>query len=329
MKLKRILFSLLVGAIIFNSCKGNDTPKDNFDHAAQALLDDQKINEYLETHFYTPPAANENFGVIDTILNGETPIKDIVQTKNITFEGVDYNLYYIIDLPEGSGEHPTKLDRVFTKYKGTTIDNEQKVFDERSVNYTWFTLTGGAIPGWTYGLPLYKAASTIISAEDEPFEFDQPGKGVLFIPSGLAYRNLGAGAVLPNTSLTFHIVLGAIERNDLDADGLYSLYEDLNNDQNFDNDDTDGDKKPNFRDTDDDGDRILTKYENADPNEDHNPSDALDTDGDNIPNYLDDDDDGDGILTSLEEADPNNDGNPDDAVDSDGDNIPDYLDPTN
>jgi hypothetical protein len=329
MKLKLLILSLFVGITIFISCKGNDTPKDEFDYAAQALLDDEKINEFLETHFYTPPTANENFGVIDTILNGETPIKDIVQTKNVTFKDVDYKLYYVIALPEGSGEQPSKVDRVFTKYKGITIDNEQKVFDERSVNYTWFNLAGGVIPGWTYGMPLYKAASTIISGEDEPFEFDQPGKGVLFIPSGLGYGNLGAGSVSPNTSLTFHIVLGAIDRNDADLDGIYSIYEDLNNNQDFDDDDTDGDKRFNYADSDDDNDGLLTKYESADPNEDHNPNDALDTDGDNTPNYLDNDDDGDGIITGLEEADPNHDGNPDDAVDSDGDNIPDYLDPTN
>ncbi|MCP3935906.1 MAG: CSLREA domain-containing protein, partial [Actinomycetia bacterium] len=51
-----------------------------------------------------------------------------------------------------------------------------------------------------------------------------------------------------------------------------------------------------------------------------------DTDGDLTPNYLDADDDGDGTLTSAENADPNSDGDPRDAVDSDWDGEPDYLD---
>ena len=38
---------------------------------------------------------------------------------------------------------------------------------------------------------------------------------------------------------------------------------------------------------------------------------------------------GDGIPTEDEDADPNGDGNPDDAVDTDGDGVPDYLDPNN
>ncbi|MFV0540147.1 MAG: hypothetical protein ACK5MZ_02785 [Aestuariibaculum sp.] len=52
----------------------------------------------------------------------------------------------------------------------------------------------------------------------------------------------------------------------------------------------------------------------------------LDTDGDNTPDFLDADDDGDGKPTSEENADPNGDGNPDDAIDTDNDGTPDYLD---
>jgi len=52
----------------------------------------------------------------------------------------------------------------------------------------------------------------------------------------------------------------------------------------------------------------------------------LNTDDDDDPNFLDADDDNDGIPTKDENADPNGDGNPDDALDSDKDGFPDYLD---
>lgn len=65
--------------------------------------------------------------------------------------------------------------------------------------------------------------------------------------------------------------------------------------------DTDGDGIPNYKDADDDGDNILTKDENPDPNGDGILDDAQDTDGDGTPDYLDDDDDGDGVLTRDEE----------------------------
>lgn len=80
-----------------------------------------------------------------------------------------------------------------------------------------------------------------------------------------------------------------------DNDGVLAILE-------FDGD-TDGDGLPNFIDADDDGDNILTKDENPDPNSDGDLSDAQDTDGDGIPDYLDADDDGDGINTIDEEND--------------------------
>ncbi|WP_177731358.1 RHS repeat domain-containing protein [Flavobacterium inviolabile] len=74
-----------------------------------------------------------------------------------------------------------------------------------------------------------------------------------------------------------------------DGDGLYDIFEDVNNDNNLTNDDTDGDGIPNYLDLDDDGDGYATweAIEGADPNGDHNPSDAIDSDGDGIPDYLD------------------------------------------
>ncbi len=91
--------------------------------------------------------------------------------------------------------------------------------------------------------------------------------------------------------------------------------------------DTDGDGMPNWRDPDDDGDGVFTRFEAPDPNGDGDPSDARDTDANGVPDYLDPDDDGDGTPTLEEGADPNGDGDPADALNSDGVGLPDYLDP--
>lgn len=91
--------------------------------------------------------------------------------------------------------------------------------------------------------------------------------------------------------------------------------------------DFDGDGLPDYRDVDDDGDGVHTRFEAPDPNGNGRPDDARDTDGDGVPDYLDTDDDGDGLATIDEMADPNGDGNPDDAVDTNGNGVPDYLDP--
>ena len=88
-----------------------------------------------------------------------------------------------------------------------------------------------------------------------------------------------------------------------DNDGVPAESEDINGNSDLEDDDTDGDGLPNYIDADDDGDNILTKNENPDPNGDGDLSDAQDTDLDGIPDYLDDDDDGDGIKTRDEEND--------------------------
>lgn len=97
-----------------------------------------------------------------------------------------------------------------------------------------------------------------------------------------------------------------------DNDGIPSKLEDINKDGNLKNDDTDGDGLPNYIDSDDDGDNVLTKDEGITYDAEKQELTAKDTDGDKIPDYLDTDDDGDGVLTRDEEntsqdQDPTND----------------------
>ncbi|MBF4986473.1 gliding motility-associated C-terminal domain-containing protein, partial [Nonlabens mediterrranea] len=89
--------------------------------------------------------------------------------------------------------------------------------------------------------------------------------------------------------------------------------------------DTDGDGIPDVFDIDDDGDGVATIYEDYDG--DNDPTNQ-DSDGDGIPDYLDTDDDGDGLATADEGANPDGDLNPNtgNTSDIDNDGIPDYLD---
>jgi len=64
------------------------------------------------------------------------------------------------------------------------------------------------------------------------------------------------------------LVLSAIScSQDSDGDGQPDVTEDLNMDGNLENDDTDGDTIPNYRDNDDDGDGVLTRLEQIGPNQ--------------------------------------------------------------
>lgn len=328
----KIINYLLVLSILlaFSSCNEDDVAAP-FDHVAQAIKDKEILKTFLESHYYTPPTTGENFGVVDTIKNGETSLMSLVTPKEVGFGDINYTIYYLKNAIEGTGESPKKVDSALVNYKGLLLtkindDHSKRTVFDKNESYTfWANLYGKVIPGWTEALPNFKEGEIIIN-EEEPLNFENTGKGIIFIPSGLAYRE-GVTASIPSSScLMFHVEMAMIKRNDQDRDGIKSVFEDLDNDDLFTDHDTDNDEKPNFVDFDDDGDGLSTKHENADPDGDGNPMDAIDTNTDGTPDYLDDDDDGDGILTENENADPDGDGDPSDAKDTDGDNTPDYLD---
>ncbi|WP_163444385.1 RHS repeat domain-containing protein [Flavobacterium columnare] len=129
--------------------------------------------------------------------------------------------------------------------------------------------------------------------------------------------------------------------SDSDKDGLYDIYEYSVPNITI---DVDKDGIVNHLDPDDDGDGILTKYESADTDNDHNPVTgvpALNTNADphpnnsqaltnTLPNYLDDDDDGDGYKTwEIVEGGPGKSNSTPGlayTADTNSDNIPNYLD---
>lgn len=65
------------------------------------------------------------------------------------------------------------------------------------------------------------------------------------------------------TGLKIGVVGQPLAQRDSDHDGILDLTEDLNHDGNLENDDTDGDGLPNYRDPDDDNDGVLTALEGS------------------------------------------------------------------
>ncbi|MFK5959052.1 MAG: FKBP-type peptidyl-prolyl cis-trans isomerase [Lutibacter sp.] len=278
MKFKKLFLILAVSIVIF-SCKNDDVVDVNTDAASQSLIDDEALIEYLQTHY-----LNEEDGGIWTITNNEPSlmIDGRLETQNIIKDEIDYKLYYLMQEPGVETEmSPSRADSVLTTYTGMLLDST--VFDSRST-LVWFSLTT-LIEGWSYGFTNFKGGTKIVN-DDESFYYENSGKGILFIPSGLGYGSLGNGFIAPNEPLVFQITLNDVKESDDDNDGILSKNEDLDHDGNVKNDDTDGDFIPNYLDPDDDNDGILTKDEDA--NNDGDPRND-DTDGDGIPDYLDTD----------------------------------------
>lgn len=275
MKFKTLFFILAVSTVIF-SCKKDDDNA-SFDAAKQALEDDVILIDYLQKHY-----LNETDGGIWTIKNGETPLMEQVETQNISKNDISYKLYFLTE-NEGATVSPSSVDSIYYKYTGMLLDST--VFDSNP-NFSWGNATlDKLILGWQYGFTNFKGGNVVINA-DESFDFVDYGKGILFIPSGLAYGNNAQSVIPKNSPLLFEISLKSVKLTDHDLDGVLSKFEDLNGDNDLTNDDTDNDGIPNYFDTDDDGDGKLTRDEDTNNNGNWFDDDA---DGDGIPNFLDKD----------------------------------------
>ncbi len=278
----KFLFVVAILFIYASSCKDDIVePPTPFDHVAQEAKDRDSLQTYMQTHFVDAD------GLLQNITGDETPVKDLVQTIHVTYapygseEEVNYELYYYM-IEEGLNDSPTVVDVVNVSYEGFFTDAE--VFDQNNYGGD-FHLDGSVIPGWSYALPYFKSGYPE-EQEDGSFEYFDTGRGILFVPSGLAYADRGSasGAIAPNTPLLFYVELNTVFRTDYDDDTILSMYEDINGNGDYKDDDTDADGTPNYRDADDDGDGTLTKDEDADGDGDVTNDD---TDGDGIPNYLD------------------------------------------
>jgi len=139
---------------------------------------------------------------------------------------------------------------------------DETVFDS-TVNPAVLDLVN-LIQGWRNVLMEFNTAEpNYVINPDGTVQYNNYGFGAMFLPSGLAYFASSPTGIPLYSNLIFKFELYQSSPNDHDGDGIFSHLEDLNNNQNVYDDDTDGDNIPNFLDTNDDNDTLLTKNELA------------------------------------------------------------------
>ncbi|SNR15733.1 FKBP-type peptidyl-prolyl cis-trans isomerase [Tenacibaculum jejuense] len=294
MKIKHILLIGIISILVY-SCGDNDpvsTIDPNFDHAAQSTIDNDSLVKFFQNHYY-----DLDTDLVKPMEDGKTPLsqdpnlitQDVVETIN--GNDIDFKLYaYVRDEGTSSKGNPTVVDSVLVNYSGRKILDSERISPVQfDINTNlWFVLGSSVIRGWTFGMTNFKGGVNA-TMPNGPITYSGTGKGVLFIPSGLAYRNEGqpSGGILPNDILMFYVEMNDIVADtDIDNDGIPSILEDLDGDGRPWNDDTDGNGVPNFLDPDDDGDLVLTRNEDT-MIEDGNPlNDFSDTDNPSLPDYL-------------------------------------------
>jgi FKBP-type peptidyl-prolyl cis-trans isomerase len=285
-KIKNVFAFIIFTTIIYACGSSSTSAVDDFDYEAQALIDNDTLVKFLKNHYF-----DTSIDSVKALVSGKTALydDDKLQSMEVTENEIDYTLYYYtnrVGNPTIDKGYPTVMDSVYVKYYGQRIINTETISDAfDSSNGVWFTLNS-VIRGWTYGLTKFKGGNNITN--NGPITFENGGKGVLFIPSGLGYSNTGSSTILPNETIFFYVDLyDLVQDTDHDNDGVASINEDPDN--------------------------------NGDPRDD-------DTDLDGVPNYFDADDDGDGVFSIDEDA--NGDGNPaNDFSDSDNPTLADYLNP--
>ena len=282
-KIKNILAITFAILLIYSCGTSNNAFIDDFDHEAQALIDNDTLVQFLKNHYYDVTSDS-----IKLVISGKVTLYDEVKTMSITENEIDYNLYYYVKnvgSPNLDKGNPTVMDSVFVNYNGLRIVSTDSISNSFETNTNiWFTLDG-VIKGWTHGFTNFKGGDNVTN--NGPITYENGGKGILFIPSGLAYANNGSSSgILPNQCLIFHIELHDFVKNtDHDNDRVASIFEDIDNNGDPRDDDTDEDRFPNFLDSDDDGDGVLTVDEDA--NGDGNPAnDFSDANNPTLPDYL-------------------------------------------
>lgn len=269
MKLSLRLLLLLPFIIVLVGCPSDDTNNEiPLRSYAEVYAEDiAEIEGFMDTHFMTVDGNNNVTFTKITAGNPGTPISDHpnLEFKTISKEGVDHKLYFI-KLSEGLGntntdsdienDNPTRLDSIFTTYKGYKTD--LTVFDEAS-SPVWFDL-GTLIQGWQELYPLFKIGNAVTDINTGLTSYSDFGSGVMFVPSGLAYFNRVSGTISSYTPIVFSFKLLNLRYKDHDGDKILSKYE-YGGPTSGTALDSDADGKPDFIDFDDDNDGILTKNE--------------------------------------------------------------------
>jgi hypothetical protein len=279
-KIKNIV-ALVIFTIIIYSCNDSNyvNPYADIDHEALAVLENDSIKYFLNTHYY-----DTTLDSIKIITGSETPMLEETSKLSIikvTENEIEHELYVYVteegipDLKDkfnpslGRKNNPTEMDSIFVNRKGVLLLKNSidlsNPFDD--AEQTWWSLVStyglvtsapSPIKAWVKGFPVFKSGQN--KTDNGPITYSNTGKGYIFIPSGLAYSSINyqlgqTPSALFDLTLVFKVeLIDIVEDTDHDNDGKATIDEDL---------DKDGDPSNDFSDPDN---STLPDYLNADVN---------------------------------------------------------------
>jgi hypothetical protein len=201
--MKKIFLLLAIFTSII-ACKKDDENK-MLTPEEQSKVDDDKIIEYMKSYKFEYLHVGKLPRNIDWKLipvedddpEGTQTLYDLMKDNVITttFDGVDYKMYYYLE-DEGKGDAVSNTDNVVVDYNVFYLHgykmSERIDFTELSV--AKFDISK-LIEGWKLGLEKFKSGLKPDGFPQTPTNsdyrkgVDTPGRGILLVPSGLAYRS--------------------------------------------------------------------------------------------------------------------------------------------
>lgn len=143
---------------------------------------------FMQEQMQEQQASMQRVAGVDSLVQ-----KYLEDYKNNAIDGLEESAsgleYYILD--EGNGPAVSAGDQVNVSYYGVLMEDGQ-MFDNSFSRGSGFDLVvgqGNVIQGWDEGLQY----------------FNYGGKGLLFIPSELAYGEQEQGPIKPNSDLLFYV----------------------------------------------------------------------------------------------------------------------------
>ena len=117
-------------------------------------------------------------------------IQEFIELNDLTVQSTSSGLHYVITEEGTENEHPTLDDRVSVYYKGFYISSGA-IFDQTNDGSPLTIELANTIEGWREGIP----------------KFTKGSKGMLLIPSSLAYGPYPPTGVNANAVMVFEIEL--------------------------------------------------------------------------------------------------------------------------
>jgi len=242
-KIKNVLGFVILGVLMYSCSSSNSTAVDDFDHEAQAIIDNDSLTKFFKNHYF-----DTSIDSVKSLISGQTALfdDDNLKTMNVTENEIDYTLYYYVNrvgTPDPEKGFPTVMDSIFVKYYGQRIVNTSSIstsFDSNTSGI-WFTLNS-----------VIRGAS-ILSNENLLFYID-----LYDLVENTDHDNDGVASIFEdpdgdgdprNDDTDGDNIPNYIDIDD-DGDGVLTKDEDTNNDGDPSNDFTDGSTVPNYLDAD-------------------------------------------------------------------------------